>query len=179
MLTIFGHTFFGQLAGGATVVVPPPDPEVYAVLQMSDLRVGGDASPSAGELLDGVTWISERANGTPKVFIERTPDYVQFTLRDEDGDPIDESVFTTMLASLRDQRGYAFAGRDRQNVLNVNGGAWVATGTFRLSLSASDLVSRGAQEYQVRELTLEGAHSDGQPWHWVFFFTLRNLRSIT
>lgn len=176
-MLILGETYFGELAGASSVVIPDaPTPTLYEALTLTAVRTGGDTTAS-GVQRGGATLVAY-ADGSPKVFVEGLGDYLQFTLLDEDGDAIDESVFTSLTATLEDSTGATINNRDAQDVLNVNGGAWVADGTFRMSLSPSDMVARGPHEYQARTLTLRGVHSEGRPWHWVFVFTLRNLRSI-
>lgn len=176
-LLILGETLFGEVPGSASLVVPEPTPPtLYDALTLTEVRTGGDTA-GTGVQRGGATLVSY-ADGSPKVFVEGIGDYLQFTLLDEDGDAIDEDVFTSMTATLEDGAGASINGRAQQDVLNVNGGSWVGAGTFRMTLSPSDLVSRGPHEYQSRVLTLRGVHSEGRPWHWVFLFTLRNLRSI-
>jgi len=177
IMLVFGETYFGELAGVVSAVIPVvPELPQYVTLTVTGLRTGGDGSASPAILRGGATVVSY-ADGSPKVFIEGIGDFVQFTLVDDDADPIDEDAFTAMRATLRDPVAVINA-REDQDVLNLNGGAWISPGTFRMSLSPSDQVAVGPHEYQTRELTLTGVHSDGQPWHWTFFYTLRNILGI-
>lgn len=179
-MLLLGETLLGEIMGADAVFIPPPPPPPpsYLAIAITGLRTGGDAAPSTVPLRGGSTIVTYAASGDTKIFLEGQPDFLEWTFVGEDGAPIDQAVVTDIRATLKNSAGTVINQRDNQPILNANGGAWIGPGRFRQRLFPSDMVSVGTHEYQHRELTIRMLYGDGSPWHWMFLFTLRNLRSI-
>ena len=84
-------------------------------------------------------------------------------LAGDDGDDIESSAVTALVATLTNHQGTIVNSRDELTILGANGGSLSSTGYLTQELSVADTVAvEVGPEYQQRFFTVEGTHSGGK-----------------
>jgi hypothetical protein len=112
--------------------------------------------------------------------VERTSSIYDFTLLDENQDPVPLSVLSSLTLTLYDrQTNTIINSRDAVSVLNVNGGTYANTsgaGTFKFAPADHVIVGTGSVETHI---ALFDAIWDGPgQTHWEVVIQVSNLNRL-